>query len=467
MMRPIRFASLSLLVVFLAIPVVAEARGENVGTTDQLILGPPWRAESDQANALFGTSVATAGDVNRDGFDDVIVGAEGYSNGQASEGRAFAYHGSAAGLSATPNWTAESNQAGAQFGRSVASAGDVNGDGYDDVIVGAWSYDNGQQHEGRAFAYHGSAAGLSATPNWTAESNQHSALFGLSVAGAGDVNGDGYDDAIVGALQYDNGQNTEGRAYAYYGSAAGLSMTPNWIAESNQVRAYFGTSVAGAGDVNRDGFDDVIVGAEGYSNGQAMEGRAFAYHGAAAGLSATPNWTAESNQAGAQFGRSVASAGDVNGDGYDDVIVGATFFDHGQTDEGRTFAYHGSGDGLSTTSNWTAESNQASAWFGAAVAGVGDVTGDGYSDVIVGGPYLDHGQTDEGVALIYFGAAAGLGSSPSRRAEPDQDFANFGTSVGTAGDVNGLGVASTIMGAPFFDHGQTDEGVAFVYRSGV
>ena len=110
--------------------------------------------------------------MNGDGYADVIVGASYYDNGQTDEGRAYVYHGSAAGLSATAAWTAESDQAGAYFGGSVATAGDVNGDGYSDVIVGASSYDNGEADEGRAYVYHGSAAGLSATPAWTAESDQ-------------------------------------------------------------------------------------------------------------------------------------------------------------------------------------------------------------------------------------------------------------------------------------------------------
>jgi hypothetical protein len=88
----------------------------------------------------------------------------------------------------------------------VASAGDVNGDGYSDVIVGAYQFDNGETDEGRAFVYHGSASGLSTTPNWTAESNQAGAFFGASVASAGDVNGDGFSDVIVGAPLFDNGQ---------------------------------------------------------------------------------------------------------------------------------------------------------------------------------------------------------------------------------------------------------------------
>jgi hypothetical protein len=109
-------------------------------------------------------------------------------------------------LSTTPNWTAESNQANAYFGFSVASAGDVNGDGFSDVIVGAYRFDNGQTDEGAAFVYHGSASGLSTTPDWTAESDQDFAEFGFSVASAGDVNGDGFSDVIVGAWKFDNGE---------------------------------------------------------------------------------------------------------------------------------------------------------------------------------------------------------------------------------------------------------------------
>src|SRR4029434_9610682 len=145
----------------------------------------------------LGASVGTAGDVNGDGYDDVIVGANGYDNGQTNEGRAYVYLGSAAGLSTTPAWTAESDQAGAELGISVATAGDVNGDGFSDVMVGASAYDNGQLDEGRAYAYLGSAAGLSTAAAWTAESDQVSANFGLTVATAGDVNGDGFSDVIV------------------------------------------------------------------------------------------------------------------------------------------------------------------------------------------------------------------------------------------------------------------------------
>ncbi|MCK4528402.1 FG-GAP repeat protein, partial [candidate division WOR-3 bacterium] len=344
-----------------------------------LSVSPDWTAESNQASALFGNSVSTAGDVNGDGYSDVIVGAYRYDNGETDEGRAFVYYGSGTGLSTTPDWMDESNQAGAYFGYSVSTAGDVNGDGYSDMIVGAHAYDNGETDEGRAFVYYGSGTGLSTTPDWTAESNQASAYFGWSVSTAGDVNGDGYSDVIVGAYGYDNGETNEGRAFVYYGSGTGLSTTPDWMDESNQAGAYFGYSVSTAGDVNGDGYSDVIVGAIYYSNEQTYEGGAFVYHGSGTGLSVSPAWTGESNQEYANFGYSVSTAGDVNGDGYSDVIVGAHAYDNGQTNEGRAFVYYGSDSGLSSTPDWTGESNQEYAYFGYSVSTAGDVNGDGYS----------------------------------------------------------------------------------------
>ena len=192
------------------------------------------------------------------------------------------------------------------YGVEVASAGDVNGDGYGDVIVGAWTYSNGQTQEGRSYAYHGSASGLNSTAQWTVESDQANADFGISVSSAGDVNGDGFSDVIVGAWRGGN-QSQEGRIYVYHGSATGLSAMADWTAESDQVNARLGISVATAGDVNGDGYSDVIAAALYYSNGQLDEGRAFVYHGSPAGLSATADWTAESDQTGAHCGY-VASA---------------------------------------------------------------------------------------------------------------------------------------------------------------
>ena len=323
-------------------------------------------------NNYFSISVSTAGDVNGDGYSDVIVGSSFYDNGQTDEGRAYVYYGSASGLSLTVNWTAENNSASSNFGNSVSTAGDVNGDGYSDVIIGAYNFNN----NGRAYAYYGSASGLSVTSNWNSNVSQFVAQFGYSVSTAGDINGDGYSDIVIGAPAYDNGQTNEGRAFVYNGSSTGLSLTQSWTAESNQANSGFGTSVSTAGDVNGDGYSDVIAGANAYSNGETNEGKAYVYHGSVSGLSVSANWTKESNQADSRFGAGVSSAGDVNGDGYSDILVGAHFYNNGESDEGSVFEYNGSSAGLSLTSNWSSESNQSNAQFGAGVSSAGDVNGD-------------------------------------------------------------------------------------------
>jgi RHS repeat-associated protein len=290
----------------------------------------------------------------------------------------------------------------------VRTAGDVNGDGYSDVIVGASKYDNGQTDEGRAYVYHGSADGLSASADWTAESDQGDAQLGDTVGTAGDVNGDGYADAVVGAFYYDDGQTDEGKVWVYHGSADGLGTSADWTAEGNQYGAYFGSLVGTAGDVNGDGdgYSDVVVGASKYDNGQADEGRAYVYHGSADGLSASPNWTAEGNQYDARFGATVGTAGDVNGDGYADMVVGTQMYDSGQTDEGKVWVYHGSADGLGASADWTAEGNQTGARLGTLATTAGDVNGDSYADLIVGAQLYDNNQTDEGRAFVYYGNAA-------------------------------------------------------------
>ncbi len=447
------------------------------GSAAGLVATEGWTAESDQAIAKFGISVSAAGDVNGDGYSDVIVGARDYDNGEAEEGRAYVYLGSVAGLSTVEAWTAESDQESAELGVSVSTAGDVNGDGYSDVIVGARGYDNDQVGEGRAYVYHGSAAGLSSVEAWTAESDQAGGQLGISVSTAGDVNGDGYSDVIVAAPPYDNGETDEGRAYVYLGSTEGLNATAAWTAEGDQETASFGFSVSTAGDVNGDGYSDVIVGANTYDNGQADEGGAFVYLGSATGLNDVVAWTAESDQAGAALGYTVSTAGDINGDGYSDVIVGAYLYDNGEDDEGSAFVYYGSSTGLDPdpggpatrnpgnpgNADWAAESDQAGAAFGLSVSTAGDVNGDGYSDVIVGAETYDNGEANEGRAFVYQGSAVGLSSTAGWTAESDQTSAWFGYSVSNAGDVNGDGYSDVIVGAMQYTNGETDEGRVFLY----
>jgi len=434
--------------------------GINPNTITSVIAGA-------QLNEALGTSVSSAGDVNGDGFSDVVIGAPLYDNGQTDEGAAFIYLGSANGI-VTPFATkVESNQVGAQMGYSVASAGDVNGDGYSDVIVGAPQYHNGSSAEGAVFLFLGSPTGTSTTVTARVESNINFAQLGFSVAAAGDVNGDGYADIIAGANLYTNGQFNEGAAYVYLGTATGINTIPSAILQSNQANAQMGYSVGTAGDVNGDGFSDIIVGAPFFDNGQTDEGTAFIYYGSVTGINTVPAVMLESNQANAQFGTSVATAGDVNGDGYSDVIVGAPFYTNGQTNEGVAFIYQGSATGTGTLPVIMLESNQANAQFGISVATAGDVNGDGYSDVIVGANMYTNGETQEGAIYVYHGSPAGLAATAALLMESNTVQAQLGTSVAGAGDINGDGFSDIIAGAPGYSNIPGNfTGGAFTYYGG-
>ncbi len=412
----------------------------------------------NQNLAGIGNSVSGAGDVNGDGYSDIVIGAPNYDDGTADEGRAWVYYGHATGLSASPDVILDdANQAGASFGYSVAGAGDVNGDGYSDVIVGAYNYSGGNSNEGRAWVHYGNPSGLSLTANVTLDdANQDGAGFGNSVAAAGDVNGDGYGDVIVGARYYDNGGNTdEGQAFLYYGSAAGLSVSPGSNPnDANQLGANFGVYVAGAGDVNGDGYSDIIIGASGYDGSAgANEGRAYVYYGGISGLSLSPNRTlSDAGQAGAAFGIRVTGVGDVNGDGFADVVVTGILFD---ASKGRAWLYYGHATtGLSATPDVILDNNSGNAgdYFGYGVSSAGDVNGDGYNDVMIGIPQYDNPPfSEDGRVFVYYGGAAGLSSIPSiilRDATEDHEF--FGISTACAGDINGDGYSDVIIGA---DHG--------------
>ncbi len=440
------------------------------GSSSGLSVTPDWINESNQVSANYGKCVFTAGDINGDGFSDVIVGAKSYDNGETDEGSAFVYNGSSSGLSSTSNWTTASGQTNSLFGFSVASAGDVNGDGYTDVIIGAPAYDNGHVDEGRFFAYYGSTSGLPAIADYSViEGNQTGAQLGSSISTAGDVNGDGYSDVLIGVPFFDLGQIDEGLVYLIFGSPTGLEYGVGWSAESNQAGAQFANSVATAGDVNGDGYSDIIVGANRYDSGQTNEGSVYVWLGSASGpgVNGTPlnaDWTSEGNQASADFGKSVSTAGDVNGDGYSDVIIGAPAYDNGEVDEGKFFAFYGSSSGLPATPDYSAvESNQTGAHLGSSVSSAGDVNGDGYSDVLIGVPDYDYGQTDEGLVYAFYGSATGLEYTVGWSAQSDQASALFGISVSSAGDVNGDGYSDAIVGASAFDNGLVDEGAAFLY----
>ena len=294
----------------------------------------------------------------------------------------------------------------------------MNGDGYDDALITAPFFDAGQTDEGRVWIYHGSASGLPTSSSWFAESNQTSALYGYAAAGVGDVNGDGFDDVVVAAPQFDAGETNEGHIWVYHGSPTGLVSFAAWRAESDQAFAYYGRSVSAAGDVNGDGFADFLVGAPSYDDSGANQGRAYLYHGSATGVIPLAAWRTTGASPNTYYADRVSGAGDVNGDGYDDVAVAAPFYDNGQVDEGRVWVFHGSPNGVSPIASFSVESNQAHCWYGFSLAAAGDVNADGYDDLVVGAPYYDETFLDEGRIWVYRGSADGAGRPRVLAQEP-------------------------------------------------
>ncbi|WP_295627950.1 hypothetical protein [uncultured Nitrosomonas sp.] len=293
-----------------------------------------------------GASVSSVGDVNSDGFDDVIVTA-------GTTDSSYVVFGKASGFSATMKLSGLNGSDGFRLNQaasSVSRAGDVNGDGFGDVIIGG-VFGVASNYISSNYVVFGKASGFDATMNLSGLDGTNGfrldgeAIFdssGSSVAGAGDVNGDGFDDVIIGAFRADPNGNESGSSYVIFGKASGFDATMNlsgldgingFRLDGEAVFDHSGISVDGAGDVNGDGFDDLIISAANASpNGALGSGSSYVVFGKVSGFDSTMDLSSidgnngfrlDGEAEGDRSGLSVSSAGDVNGDGFDDLIVGA------------------------------------------------------------------------------------------------------------------------------------------------
>jgi hypothetical protein len=380
----------------------------------------------------FGRKVTTAGDVNGDGFEDILV-SESVNN--SNTGRVYLFFG---GPSMDNSHRLDLTGAGDadMYGCSIAAAGDVNGDGYDDVIVGAMGYDD---HGGRACIYLGGAA-MDNIADIILTGDGVYKEFACSVSSAGDVNNDGYDDVLVGAKNYQIPGRT-GRAYIYFGGPV-MDNAPDVVMTGEGTLNDFGNCVSRAGDVNGDGYDDVLIGAKAYNENRV---RAYLFFGGSPMDNA-----ADVTMTGTRdyFGCSVTAAGDVNGDGYDDVIVGeaGSFFTYGW---GLYFFF--GGPLMDSTADFVMNGWDATT--------CGDVNNDGYDDVIisVSSPKV----AEAGYVRIFYGSRS-MDYNGDVNLIGEGGYDDFGASVSTAGDVNGDGITEWIIGAPQAGSGKS--GKVYLYQ---
>jgi len=494
-----------------------------------------------------GRPVSAAGDINGDGIDDIIIGAnQASSGGHPGAGESYVVFGSTQGFPAimplatvypagggdgTRGFVLTGVDDGDASGYSVSAAGDVNGDGIDDIVIGAANADPDPHIRtggGKSYVVFGSTQGFPAIlplvtlePAGGGDGSRGFVLTGdvydtsgFSVSAAGDVNGDGVDDLIIGAPGPDPAGNNAGESYVVFGSTAGFaaifplpSLKPAGGGDGSEGFVLAGAhrdddsgrAVSGAGDVNGDGIDDLIIGVrDAPAGGEPDAGQSYVVFGSTQPFPAifplvslyppgdgSRGFVLTGIDEDDQSGDSVSAAGDVNADGVDDLIIGADTADPGgHAIAGESYVVFGSTQGFAPVvplgSLFPPGGGDGSRGFvltgidtsdrsGISVRAAGDVNDDGIDDVIVGAMCAGPGGDGcAGESHVVFGSAQGfpailpLGSLyPPGGGDGSRGFVLTGIdtndlsgfSVSGAGDVNGDGIDDVIIGAPNGDPG--------------
>lgn len=405
------------------------------------VISPPsatWQFYVGPRGASADRSYGSVLDVNGDGFRDIVLPAPQRMVGLVrNAGKALVFYGSSSGVAASEDWSFSGTTSDESVGLFVADAGDVNGDGFSDLAVSARDGANG--HRGLVRIFHGGPTGLGAAAATSIEGVNPNDVFGFTMTSVGDLNGDGYGDFAVhtpaaGAIR-------QGALSFYLGSATGLRTPAVAVLLGAQASERFGMRAAAA-DINGDGYSDVVIGREG-------SGSSFdfvpVYLGRAEGISPAPALTLRVSNPEQRLGAALC-AGDFNGDGFGDVIVGAPA-------TRRLLVHYGDGATLPSAATTTISLAMLPGALGSVLSSFGDMNGDGFDDFAVAS------NTNGTIAATWFGNAL-----PSPQAGPTVMRSESLSALGGRGDTNGDGRADLLVGLPNALVSGMSTGTAFLYR---
>ena len=435
-------------------------------------------ASDATAGDYFGVALSGAGDVDGDGYDDIVIGAQADDDMGSASGSLYVYSGGTSGIDTASETKLVASDGGSSdyIGCSVTGGGDFDGDGYADVVSGAYGDSDAAFFAGSAYVWYGGSAGVDAATEQEIHASDAAGAdyFGISVAVAGDLDGDGFDELAVGADGDDDVASDGGAVYVYYGSTAGLdtSSEDKLSVADAAYQDLFGATfgVAGAGDLDGDGYDDLLATAYLDDDDGSGSGSLFVYYGGASrSLAGTvEEVNASDASSGAMFGWSVAAAGDIDADGYADIAVGAVGDGTRGSNAGAVYVYHGASGGLSTSSEQkiTASDGASGDRFAITLQGAGDVDADGYDDLVVGAQMDDDYGTDAGAFYVFAGSSSGIDTSSEEKVTASDAAADdyFGRSVVGLGDTNGDGYADLAAGAYRNDDAGTESGSVYLYQ---